>query len=102
MRYFTILLFTIIIGFSVAGCSAEAETSPATDTQNVADSEGSADTTEDKQYLCYIGCLEAEGTQAECNKECYGETDVVDTSGDVTNTSTDTVSVPVDASGTSG
>ena len=89
MRSFTILLFTIIIGFSVASCSTETETSSAADTQNVADATGGGDTTEDRQYLCYVGCLEAEGTSAECNKECYGEKDVVGTSGDVTSTSAD-------------
>jgi hypothetical protein len=62
MKYLITLLFLVIIG----GCVTNGK-------QLGYDVQGPADVAEDLEYLCFIGCLEAEGTKEYCKKECYGE-----------------------------
>ncbi len=100
MKIFITFMFAIIIAFSTACDDKKVDKS--------CESDASADVKEkkkDEKYLCYVGCLEAEGTSKECKKECYGkkgEGDVVDSPDDATATKDDTVSVPDDVSGTNG
>ena len=57
---------------------------------------------ERKKGACYAAC---EGSAGHCKKVCYGKkpaADVVDSPDDATATKVDTVSAPVDVSGTDG
>ena len=103
MRYFTTMMLTVAILFIASSCGDKEEKAcdAGETTTDVTKKEK-----EDKNYLCYVGCLEAEKSSLDCKKECYGvkkgKKDVVDSPDDVTATKADAVSAPADVSGTNG
>ena len=102
MKNFIMLMFVAIL-FIASSCGDKEERAcDATEaTTDVTKKEK-----EDKNYLCYVGCLEAEKPAKDCKKACYSEKkdkgDVVDSPDDATATKADAVSTPDDVSGTNG
>ena len=101
MRNLTMLIMGATLLFLAASCGDKKE-EKSCDTDAVADVK--KEEKKDEKYLCYIGCLETEGTKVDCKKECYGdkkgEKDVVDSPVDATATKSDAVDASSDATPT--
>tara|TARA_R110002020_G_scaffold101258_1_gene238689 strand:+ start:1244 stop:1552 length:309 start_codon:yes stop_codon:yes gene_type:complete len=101
MRNLTMLIMGATLLFLAASCGDKEEKAcdAGETTADVVKKEK-----EDKNYLCYIGCLEAEKTKVDCKKACYagkkGEKDVVDSPDDATATKSDAVDTSSDVTPT--
>jgi hypothetical protein len=103
MKNFITLMFVAFL-FIASGCGDNGKEACEAEDATVDVKKAIEKDKDDKKYLCYVGCLEAEASKIDCKKACYGEKkvekDVVDSPDDVT--VTDAASTPEDVSKTNG